>query len=139
MKKNHFEFPLQLRYPDFDTQVFVNHAKISTFVESTYISFLIYELKTGWNFSYMPILLKNSQTEYFNPITYQASPVCVLNVIEVRRKGFSISVEIRDSKIEGVIYAKGLRTLIHVNLKTVTPVEWPNDIFEKLSSYLKRE
>jgi acyl-CoA thioesterase FadM len=130
-----FEYKIQLRYPDFDTQKFVNHSKICTYVESTYISFLIDYIGTGWDFGKMPILLKKENTEYFRPITPHSAPICILKITDLRNKGIALNIEIVEGRDRSKVYTRAERTLIHVDLAAVKPMEFLPDVFEKLNLY----
>ena len=132
MKNNPFEYKIQLRYPDFDTQLFVNHSKICTYVESAYISFFVDWVKTKWNYGHIPILLKTSTTEFFKPITPASSPVCRVVIKDVRSKGVHIEVQIVDNINRSIIYVKAERILIHVDLINAKPIVFSKKILNCL-------
>ena len=133
-----FEYKIQPRYPDFDTQLFVNHSKICTYIESTYVSFLIDGINTGWSYANLPVLLKKESTDFLSPITPTSNPICKLVLKELRGKGINIEVTIYDEIEKERVYAKGERILIHVDLATVTPLYFPSSIVDQLKSFLNQ-
>jgi acyl-CoA thioesterase FadM len=133
---NQFIYKVQVRYPDFDTQLFVNHSKICTYIESAYVSFFVDQIKAGWNYANLPILLKEEKTLFLKPITPTSPPICRLSVNEIRPKGVKLQIEIYDQEDKSKIYAIAERILIHVDLATVTPIHFPTEISNKLNAIL---
>lgn len=127
-----FSYKIQLRYPDYDTQFLVNHSAICTYIESAYISFFIDFLKCNWNYAALPILLKKSITEFIHPIGIQSVPVCKIFVKEIRSKGVTLSISIIDENISNLVYVTAERILIHVDLKTLEPVEFATLTFNNM-------
>ena len=135
MKKD-FTIPVVVEFKHLDTQSYVNHTNIYTYFENAYIQFFMKEIKTGWTFSHMPILLKESVTRFFKPVTELCSLEAKLKVVQVRSKGVELRISLVDSLQPDIVYALGNRVLIHCDLTTGIPKNFPLRIFQKLKSYL---
>ncbi len=131
-----FMMTVAVEFKHLDTQNYVNHSNLYTYIENIYIMFFMKEIKTGWRFSNMPILLKESSTRFFKPVTEYSELTGELEVIGLRSKGVEIQVTLRDSNIPNLIYVSGKRTLIHCDLESGNPKDFSSAIFQRLKYYL---
>lgn len=134
--KNCFKYKIQVRYPDFDTQCFVNHCKISSYIEGAYLAFFIEHIKTGWTFNHVPILLKSETTKFCKPITYTSKPICCVHVKEVRSKGVHLEIKIFDNTNQNIIYVIANRIIIHVDIKKGKPIKFSKKILFLLKNII---
>ena len=130
-----FSIGVDIEFKHLDTQKFVNHSNIYTYIENTYINFFMKEIKTGWTFSNMPILLKESNTQFLKPIKEDSNLMAELEVINVRSKGVEVCVKIKEKKDMAVCYAIGKRVLIYCDLTTGLPLNFEEELFMKLKEY----
>ncbi len=128
--------PIVVEFQHLDTQHYVNHTNIYTYFENTYIQFFMKEINTGWTFSNMPILLKESATRFFKPVTEFSSPEAKLEVVQLRAKGVELHISLIESTQPDMVYVSGSRVLIHCDLTSGIPKTIPPSIFQKLKSYL---
>lgn len=135
--KNIFRTRVQIEFKHLDTQCFVNHSNIYTYIENTYIYFFMKEIKTGWTFSNMPILLKESNTHFLKPIKEDSQLIAELEVINVRDKGVEVCVKIKEINDTARCYVIGRRVLIHCNLITGEPLNFDFDLYMRLKKYCK--
>lgn len=134
IRKMRFVYSIQMRYGDFDTQCFVNHSKICSYIELAYLSFFTERIFVKWDFSHVPILLKAESTEFIKPIQKDAKPICSVEVVEVRSKGVQLKIIVEDRRRTKLTYAIAYRTLIYVDLKSIHPILFTN----KTLTLLKR-
>ena len=128
--------PVTVEFKHLDTQNYVNHTNIYTYFENAYIQFFMNEIKTGWTFSHMPILLKESATRFFKPVTESSSLEAKLEVVQLRSKGVELKISLIDTVQPDMVYVSGNRVLIHCDLTSGIPKLFPPGIFQKLKSYL---
>lgn len=134
MKKSFYN-SIEVEFKHLDTQKFVNHSNICTYIENTYIKFFMNDIQTGWTFSNMPILLKESNTQFLKPIVENSRLIAELVVLNVRSKGVEICVKINEETDTDICYAIGKRVLIHCDLTTCTPLLFNDTVFAKLEEY----
>ena len=130
-----FRTTVDIEFRHLDTQKFVNHSNICTYIENTYIKFLMNDVQTGWTFSNMPILLKESNTQFLKPITEDSQLVAELIVLNVRSKGVEICVRLNELTNVDICYAIGKRVLIHCDLAASIPLNFEDIVLVKLKEY----
>lgn len=128
---------IQLRYTDFDTQKFVNHSIICTYIELTYLNFVKYNINGDWVFSNLPIVLKQETTHYHKPITPECNPVCDLVVEEIKGSSFAMKIIVRELDDEQQIYTSAYRELVYIDLENPRPKRLGISTIENLSKFLK--
>jgi acyl-CoA thioesterase FadM len=131
-----FRIDIEIEFKHLDAQKFVNHSNIYTYIENAYINFFMKEVKTGWTFTNMPILLKESNTQFLKTINECSNLLAELEVLNVRNKGVEICVRIKDKKDPNVCYAIGKRVLIFCDLTTGLPRNFDEDLRMKLMQYI---
>ncbi len=129
-----FSLKIQLRYSDFDTQKFVNHSKICTFIETSYVYFISEKINPQWNVDFMPLVLRREITDFLIPIQSTSKPICVVNVSEVKGASFTLAINIID-EVTNQTYVVCQRVLVHIDLSAKRPSLLSTEVKEKLNLY----
>ena len=131
---NNYCLKIQLRYSDYDTQKFINHSKICTFIETTYVYFLTEKINPSWNANNMPLVLRREITDFLIPIELYSDPICVLTVLEVKGASFMLKIDVIDEKTNKM-YVTCERVLVFIDVNSKKPMPIDALSKEKLNQF----
>ena len=127
-------FKVQVRFSDLDVLGHVNNSVYLTYFESARVYYFKHFLGTDWDWATDSVVLVKNEVEYMRPILLHDVPEVEIFTAHIGSKSFSFGYIIR---VNGVIYSKGMSTLVAYDVDTQSTVHIKPSMLEVLEKLKK--
>lgn len=105
---------IQVRFSDIDAMGHVNNAVYLNYFESARFHYFNQLVGQKWDWESNGLILVKNVIEYIKPVFLHQKPEVYITLDKIGTKSFDLSYEL---KVDGVVFTKGISTLVSFDYK----------------------